>query len=68
VIKHIRQITELTREFPMLESIVCIHGDAASVHSIPHRTDKAGNAKEVHFVDSYTLHDGRWYAYSGADL
>lgn len=52
----------------MLESIVCIHGDAASVHSIPHRTDKAGNAKEVHFVDSYTLHDGRWYAYSGADL
>jgi len=31
-------------------------------------TDKEGNPREVHFVDGYTFHDGRWFAYSDADF
>jgi hypothetical protein len=53
---------------PKLETIVVIHGDAATAHSILKTVDKAGNPKEVHFVDGYTFHDGRWYAFAGADL
>jgi hypothetical protein len=68
VIGRVKQTTDLTREVPMLESIVFVHGHVATAHSIMRTTDKAGNAKEVHFVDGYTFHDGRWYAYSGADL
>jgi hypothetical protein len=68
VIDRVQQIMDLTREVPKLESIVFVHGDAASAHSILRTTDKAGNPKEVHFVDSYTFHDGRWHAFSGADL
>jgi len=68
VIDRVPQITDLTREVPKLESIVFVHGDVASAHSILRTTDKAGNPKEVHFVDSYTFHDGQWHAYSGADL
>lgn len=68
VIGHVPQTTDLTREVPQLETIAFVHGDAASAHSIMHTTDKAGNPKEVHFVDAYTFHDGRWHAYSGADL
>jgi hypothetical protein len=68
VIGRVPQTTDLTREVPQLETIVFVHGDAASAHSIMHTTDKAGNPKEVHFVDSYTFHDGRWHAFSGADL
>jgi len=62
VIDRVPQITDLTREVPKLESIVFVHGDVASAHSILRTTDKAGNPKEVHFVDSYTFHDGRWHA------
>ena len=68
VIAHVSQTTDFTREVPQLETIAFVHGDAATAHSIMHTTDKAGNAKEVHFVDAYTFHDGRWHAYSGADL
>jgi hypothetical protein len=68
VIDRVQQLTDMTREVPKLESIVFVHGDAASAHSILHTTDKAGNPKEVHFVDAYTFHDGRWHAFSGADL
>jgi hypothetical protein len=68
VIDRVAQIADPSREVPKLESIVFVHGDAASAHSILRTTDKAGNAKEVHFVDSYTFHDGRWHAFSGADL
>ncbi len=68
VIDRVQQLTDMTREVPKLESIVFVHGDAASAHSILRTTDKAGNPKEVHFVDSYTFHDGRWHAFSGADL
>jgi hypothetical protein len=31
-------------------------------------TDKDGHPKDVHYVDGYTFHDGRWYAYGGTDL
>lgn len=55
-------------DVPKLDTIVVVHGDAASAHSIMHTTDKDGNPKEVHFVDTYTFHDGRWHAFSGADL
>jgi hypothetical protein len=53
---------------PALESIAFVRGNAATAHSIMRTTDGAGNPKEVHFVDAYTFHDGRWHAYSGADL
>jgi hypothetical protein len=68
VIDRVQQLTDMSRPVPKLETIVFIHGDAASAHSILRSTDKAGNPKEVHFVDSYTFHDGRWFAFSGADL
>jgi hypothetical protein len=68
VIGRVLQTTDLTREVPKLETIVFVHGDAATAHSIMHTTDKTGNPREVHFVDAYTFHDGRWHAYSGADL
>ena len=68
VIDRVAQIANPSREVPKLESIVFVHGDAASAHSILRTTDKAGNPKEVHFVDSYTFHDGRWHAFGGADL
>lgn len=68
VIAHIAKTTDPARAVPALESIVFVHGDAAAAHSILRTTDKAGNPKEVHFVDSYTFHDGRWHAYGGADL
>ena len=59
VIDHVVQTTDMTHEVPQLESLAFVHGDAASAHSIMHTTDKAGNPKEVHFVDSYVFHDGR---------
>ncbi len=68
VIDKVPQLTDMSRPVPQLETIVFIHGDAASAHSIMHSTDKAGNPKEVHFVDTYTFHDGRWFAFGGADL
>lgn len=68
VIGRVSQTTDLAREGPKLETIVFVHADAASAHSIMHSTDKAGNPKEVHFVDTYIFHDGRWHAFSGADL
>ena len=68
VIGRVSQTTDLTREVPKLETIVFVHGDSASAHSIMHSTDKAGNPKEVHFVDTYIFHDGRWHAFGGADL
>jgi len=68
VIDRVQQTTDPTREVPKLESIVFVHGDSASAHSIMHTTDKAGNPREVHFVDAYTFHDGRWHAFAGADL
>jgi hypothetical protein len=68
VIGRVQQTTDFKRDVPKLESIVFVHGDAATAHSIMHTTDKAGNPREVHFVDGYTFHDGRWHAYSGADL
>lgn len=68
VINHVTQTTDMTREVPKLESIVFVHGDTAAAHSILRGTDKAGKPKEVHFVDSYTFHDGHWHAFGGADL
>lgn len=68
VIDRVPQVVDDTREVPKLETIVVIHGDSATAHSILKTTDKAGNPKEVHFVDGYTFHDGRWFAFSGADL
>ena len=68
VIGRVPLSADESREVAMLESIVGIHGDAASAHSILRSVDKAGNPKEVHFVDTYTFHDGRWFAFSGADL
>lgn len=68
VIGRVQQTTDFTRDVPKLGSTVFVHGDAATAHSIMHTTDTAGNPREVHFVDAYTFHDGRWHAYSGADL
>jgi hypothetical protein len=68
VIEAVPVSADETREVPKLESVVVIHGDSATAHSILKSTDKAGNPKEVHFVDGYTFHDGRWFAFSGADL
>lgn len=68
VIDRVPQVANDAREVPKLETIVVIHGDSATAHSILKTTDKAGNPKEVHFVDGYTFHDGRWFAFSGADL
>ncbi len=68
LLDRVQNVKDKTREIPKLESIVFVHGDSASAHSIMHTTDKAGNPKEVHFIDAYTFHDGRWYAYGGADF
>lgn len=68
VIDHVQKTTDLSRPVPQLDVIVFVHGDAASAHSILRTTDKDGKPKEVHFVDSYTFHDGRWHAFGGADL
>lgn len=68
VIDRVAQLTNMTREVPKLETIVFVHGDAAAARSILRTTDKTGIPKEIHFVDSYTFHDGRWHAYGGADL
>lgn len=68
VIDHVPVTTDPNREIPKLETIVVIHGDNATAHSIMRTKDKSGNPKEVHFVDAYTFHDGQWHAYSGADL
>ncbi|OOG45878.1 hypothetical protein [Rhodanobacter sp. C01] len=68
VIDRVPQVADDTRDVPKLETIVVIHGYSATAHSILKTTDKAGNPKEVHFVDGYTFHDGRWFAFSGADL
>lgn len=68
LLDRVRQVVDRTREVPKLETLVTLSGDAAFAHSILRSTDKAGNAKEVHFVDAYTFRDGRWYAFSGADL
>lgn len=68
VIDRVPQVADDAREVPKLETIVVIHGNSATAHSILKTTDKAGNPKEVHFVDGYTFHDGRWFAFSGADL
>jgi hypothetical protein len=68
VIGRVPTTPDDTREAPKLETIVTIHGDAASAHSTLKSVDKAGAPKEVHFVDTYVFHDGRWFAFSGADL
>jgi hypothetical protein len=68
VIEAVSTVADDTRQVPKLETVVVIHGDSATAHSILKSTDKAGNPKEVHFVDGYTFHDGRWFAFSGADL
>ncbi|HEX7915492.1 nuclear transport factor 2 family protein [Rudaea sp.] len=68
VVDRVAQLTDMTREVPKLETIVVIHGDAATAHSILRSTDKEGKPKEVHFVDGYTFRDGSWHAFSGADL
>ena len=57
-----------SRPVPALQTIVLIHGTHAMAHSIMKTTDKDGHPREVHFVDGYTFHDGRWFAYGGADL
>jgi hypothetical protein len=68
VIGRVPTTPDDTRDVPKLETIVMIHGDAASAHSTLKSVDKAGAPKEVHFVDTYVFHDGRWFAFSGADL
>jgi hypothetical protein len=68
VIGQVPQAANDARDVPRLETIVVIHGDSASAHSILKSKDKDGNPREVHFVDTYTFHDGRWFAFSGADL
>lgn len=68
VIDTVPTVADDTRPVPKLETIVVIHGDSATAHSILKSVDKAGGPKEVHFVDGYTFHDGRWFAFSGADL
>jgi hypothetical protein len=68
LLDRVAQATDVTRAVPTLEVIAVTHGNAAAAHSILRTTDKAGNPKEVHFVDTYTFHDGRWHAFSGADL
>ena len=68
VIDRVPATPDPTREVPKLETIVVLHGDAATAHSILRTTDKSGKPKEVHFVDGYTFHDRHWHAFSGADL
>lgn len=68
VIDYAAHASNPTRAVPQLESIVFVHGDVSAAHSILRKTDKDGNPKEVHFVDTYVFHDGRWHAFGGADL
>ena len=68
VIDHVSLTTDMSKPIPALQTIVFIHGNSATAHSIMKTTDKDGNPREVHFVDGYTFHDGRWFAYSGADF
>jgi hypothetical protein len=68
VIDHVPLTTDMAKAVPALQVIVFIHGNSAMAHSIMKTTDKSGNPKEVHFVDGYSFHDGRWFAYSGADF
>ncbi len=68
VIDHVAVTTDASRPVPTLQTIVFIHDNSATAHSIMKTTDKDGNPREVHFVDGYTFHDGRWFAFSGADF
>jgi hypothetical protein len=68
VMNHVSLTTDMSKPVPTLQTIVFIHGNSATAHSIMKTTDKDGNPREVHFVDGYTFHDGRWFAYSGADF
>jgi hypothetical protein len=68
VIDHVSLTTDMSKPVPILQTIVFIHGKSATAHSIMKTTDKDGKPREVHFVDGYTFHDGRWFAYSGADF
>jgi len=68
LLDRVQQVSDRSRAVPPLETIVTLSGDAAFAHSILRTTDKAGNAKEVHFVDAYTFRAGRWHAFGGADL
>ncbi|MFZ0746721.1 MAG: nuclear transport factor 2 family protein [Terracidiphilus sp.] len=68
VMNHVSLTTDMSKPVPTLLTIVFIHGNSATAHSIMKTTDKDGNPREVHFVDGYTFHDGRWFAYSGADF
>ena len=68
VLDHVPLTTDMAKPVPALQVIVFIHGNSAMAHSIMKTTDKSGSPKEVHFVDGYSFHDGRWFAYSGADF
>lgn len=68
VIDHVSLTTDPSKPVPALETVVFIHGHSATAHSIMKTTDKDGNPREVHFVDGYTFHDGRWFAFSGTDF
>jgi hypothetical protein len=68
VIDHVSLTTDLAKPVPTLQTIVFIHGSSATAHSIMRTPGKNGEPREVHFVDGYTFHDGRWFAYSGADF
>jgi hypothetical protein len=68
VLDHVPLTTDMTKPVPALRVIVFIHGNSAMAHSIMKTTDKSGNPKEVHFVDGYSFHDGRWFAFGGADF
>lgn len=68
VIDHVSLTTDMPKPVPTLQTIVFIHGNSATAHSIMRTTDKDGKPREVHLVDGYTFHDGRWFAYSGADF
>jgi hypothetical protein len=68
VLDHVSVTTDMSKPVPALQTIVFVHGNSATAHSIMKTTDKEGKPREVHFVDGYTFHDGRWFAFSGADL
>ncbi|TLY47926.1 MAG: nuclear transport factor 2 family protein [Gammaproteobacteria bacterium] len=53
---------------PPLETTVVINGDSALAFSLMRTTNKAGESREIRFVDSYYFTDGVWRAYSGVDL
>jgi hypothetical protein len=68
VLDHVSATTDMSKPVPALQTIVFIHGNGATAHSIMRTTDKEGIPREIHFVDGYTFHDGRWFAYRGADF